>query len=202
MKSSSYWDIKWSACKVAEAPNNFAKRCYRLIHDKGFKTLLELGYGAGGDALFFARKGFTVTAVDISPTALRALHAANAQIHVFKKDMTRLHMKPNSFEVVYAHLSLHYFNDRTTDAIFNMVARILKKGGYFFVKCKSVDDALYGKGKKVGGDMFKKGHTRHFFSKEYMRKKLAPFAIIQVRRSSSTYHRMRSSFIEAVAVKS
>lgn len=42
----------------------------------GGRTALELGAGEGGDALWLAERGWTVTAVDISPTALARGQAA------------------------------------------------------------------------------------------------------------------------------
>lgn len=118
-----------------------------------------------------------------------------------KKDLSKLNLKVNSFDVVYTHLSLHYFDDKTTRKIFKKIFSILKPGGYLFVKCKSTDDMLYGVGKQVGLDMFKKKGewVRHFFSKEYMQKMLESFGVIKIRKTSSVYHSYKSSFIEAFA---
>ena len=66
---------------------------------------------------------------------------------------------------------------------------MLKRGGLLFVKCKSTDDMLYGKGRKLEENMYVfRGHVRHFFDKDYMIALLAKFQIIRVRRSSSAYH--------------
>ena len=35
--------------------------------------------------------------------------------------------------------------------------------GLIFIKCKSIDDDLYGKGEKIGEDLYNYGHLRHFF---------------------------------------
>lgn len=77
----------------------------------------------------------------------------------------------------------------------------MKNKGLIFVKCKSVDDALFGKGQRISENMYKKGHTRHFFSKEYMSKKLQKFKIIKISKTSSVYHNYKSAFIEALATK-
>ena len=98
-------------------------------------------------------------------------------------------------------MSLHYFDDKTTDKIFNNLHLALKKQGLLFIKCKSIDDALFGKGQKIAENMYKKGHTRHFFSKEYMSEKLKKFKVIKISKTSSVYHNYKSAFIEAVATK-
>jgi ubiquinone/menaquinone biosynthesis C-methylase UbiE len=117
-------------------------------------------------------------------------------------DIRNLSLKPNSFDIIYAHLSLHYFDDNATTQIFNKLYSVLKKDGLIFIKCKSTDDALYGVGEEVAPDMFyKDNHVRHFFSKEYMKEKLAKFHLIKIRKTSSVYRYYKSSYIEAIATK-
>ena len=91
--------------------------------------------------------------------------------------------------------------DKTTNKIFTNLFSLLEKGGLIFIKCKSVDDVLFGEGEKVGENMYRKVHVRHFFTKEYMAKKLKNFKILKIRKTSSVYHECKSAFIEAVATK-
>jgi len=112
-----------------------------------------------------------------------------------------LTFKDNSFDVIYAHLSLQYFNDAITTKIFDKLYRMLRPKGLLFVKCKSVKDKLYGKGRKVEEDVYVKSHLRHFFSKEYMLFQLGKFKVVRVRYSSSKYHSCVSGFVEGVGVK-
>ncbi|NQV13437.1 MAG: class I SAM-dependent methyltransferase [Parcubacteria group bacterium] len=198
--SEKYWQNKW-VNRTRESVNNFTHRSYALIKDKNFKTLLEVGCGSGQDSRYFYRQGFKITALDFSRSGIAQSKARQSDIDYQQQDIRQAKFKSNSFDVIYAHLSLHYFDDRTTTQIFNKLHRWLKPGGYIFIKCKSTDDSLYGQGKKVGSDMYDKGHVRHFFSKEYMAAKLKQFKIIKIRKTSSTYHLYKSSFIEAVAIK-
>jgi cyclopropane fatty-acyl-phospholipid synthase-like methyltransferase len=57
-------------------PSEPARRAAEVLRAAGAGTLLELGAGHGRDALFFARKGFTVYATDFSATALKQLTEA------------------------------------------------------------------------------------------------------------------------------
>ncbi len=201
--AKTYWDKKWQG-KPKMPVNDFARKCYDLIKNKGFKKLLDLGCGLGADSLYFAKKGFRVTALDCSKTALDRFKVLHPNIKYIQQDIGNLDLKNESFDIIYAHLSLHYFDDQTTTKIFNKIFAILKKGGYVFVKCKSIDDPLYGIGEKTGKDMYKykkESHTRHFFSEEYMKNKLKKFKITNIQKSSSVYADYRSNFIEAIAVK-
>lgn len=165
------------------------------------KTLLDLGCGDGRDAVYFVRHGLTVTAMDHSKSGIGALRKRHPEITSVLRDLRRLTFRRNSFDVIYAHLSLHYFTDSETRIIFRTLHRILKRNGLLFIKVKSTDDALYGKGEKLGPDIFRKGHTRHFFTKEYTREQLLGFKIVLLRKTSSVYSKYKSSFIEAIATK-
>lgn len=206
MDQQQIWEAKWSDPALTLPANNFARRAYSLL-DPSHKTLSDLGCGAGGDALYFAKKGLQVTAVDWSTTGLtilsdRAKRQKLGNITVLQQDITRLDFPKVSFDVVYAHLSLHTFDSQTTQNIFETIHYILKNDGLFFVKCKSVDDLRFGQGRKIADNTYEhKGKIRHFFDKEYMHSLLDNYRDVRVRRSSSVYHSYKASFIEAVAKK-
>jgi cyclopropane fatty-acyl-phospholipid synthase-like methyltransferase len=205
MDQKAYWELNWKD-KEIHPQNNFAKKCYAFIKNKRYSTLLDIGSGDGRDSIYFAKKGFKVTSIDFSKSSIKLLkNELNkrkiSEITAYFANIESMNLKGNSFDIIYAHLSLQYFDDEITTKIFNKIFQTLKKGGIFFIKCKSTNDALYGKGTKISENIYIKGHLRHFFSKEYMRKKLQNFEILKIRQTSSTYSTYKSSFIEAIAKK-
>ena len=196
------WSDKYEKEKV-KAVNNYAKRNFLEIKKHGrLKTLLDLGCGAGQDAVFFAKKGLTVTAVDFSKVGIKLIPKKIKNLKTAYLDIKNLNLKNNSFDIIYAHLSLHYFDDHTTTKIFNKLFHVLKKNGLIFIKCKSIEDDLYGLGKKIETNVFyRKNHIRHFFTKKYMEEKLKDFSIIKIKKNSSTYRYYKSAYIEAIATK-
>ncbi|MBW2982548.1 class I SAM-dependent methyltransferase [Candidatus Woesearchaeota archaeon] len=201
MKQAEFWKKK-PVKELLKKTNIFAKRSLKLIKQRKLKTILDLGCGRSRDPVFFANNGLVVTALDVSKNRLETLKRQNIKnIKIVQQDIRNLKFPENSFDVIYAHLSTHYFDDKTTTKIFDKLYKILKKDGLFLVKCKSTDDVMYGKGKKIEDNFYiLEGHARHFFDKDYMKDKLRKFKILKIRKSTSMYKR-KSHFIEAAAAK-
>ena len=201
MNDTNYWRNKWVGKRISP-PNTFARRAFELIKKaKGPRTLVDVGCGDGRDSIFFSERGLKVTALDLSESGIEKLKGRDKRIKCVLGDIRKHVFPPDSFDVVYAHLSLHYFDDHATRRIFKKLFRVLRRGGLIFVKCKATDDPLFGKGEKVGENMYRSGHTRHFFTTEYMRENLKDFEIIRVRKTRSSYDGFPSAFIEAIASK-
>jgi len=204
MRQEEFWKSK-PVKEVLKKPNNFVKRSLKLIKKRKLETILDLGSGRSRDSIYFAKNGLVVTSLDVAKNRLETIRKEINQKKVKNiksvcQNITKLNFPDNSFDVVYAHLSLHYFDDKTTSKIFDKIYEILKKNGLFFIKCKSTDDTYYGKGKKIEENIYFYKHIRHFFDKDYMKDKLKKFKILKIRKTNSLYKR-RSSFIEAVATK-
>lgn len=204
MKQQQIWESKWKKLREDSLPpSNFAKRAWKLIKDKN--TLLELGCGGGRDSIFFAKKGLQVTAVDFAASALERLKGEQ-NVEVKRQDISDLRINQR-FDVIYANLSLHYFDDRTTRSIFRRLHTLLNKSGFLFVRCKSTDDPLASIGEEIETNFFNiKGKNLHLFDKEYMADMLKDFIILSIRKTTSEHLTMekgviKSHFIEAIATK-
>lgn len=181
--------------------SQFARRVYLFIKNKKLVTFLDLGCGGGRDSAYFSQKGYDVTAVDIIKSGDQQKKLNSQKIKFIKSDIQKLKFKPESFDIIYAHLSLHYFDDKTTTQIFEKLNSILKPRGFLFIKCKSINDPLYGQGKRIEDNFYNFGHVRHFFSKEYMQEKLHNFKIIKISKTNTFKNPGKASFIEAFAQK-
>ena len=200
MIKNKKWKDKWIN-KNNWPESLFAKRVYLFIKNKRLKTVLDLGCGGGRDSQYFSRKGLVVTALDMATGEQQQEKLKRNNIRFIKSDIGDIRLKDDSFDMIYAHLSLHYFDNKKTEKILGSLYKILKPSGYIFIKCKSIDDPLFGKGKMIENNFYDFGHTRHFFSKEYMREKLKDFRIIKIFKTNSFKNPDRASFIEVFAQK-
>jgi len=195
-------------------PCALAKIALERMKKNKVGKILDLGSGEGKDGIFFAKNGYEVFCLDFSEKAIGSCKE-NAEsagvenlVHPLLEDISKpFKFEDGEFDAVFAHLSLHYFDDATTTKIFDEIHRVLKMGGLFFANVKSVNDPLYGKGKKIDEDTYELGHVRHFFSEAYLLEKSKRFEIVSVREleDESEYAKKevsgRSVFLEMIARK-
>lgn len=207
MQQQKHWNQlhkKRALDPYSNQPSAFAKRIIKLIPKKS--KLLELGCGVGNDSVFFADTGHKTQATDFSQvvidTNMQKFSSPNLKFAVL--DITKPFPFPdNTFDTVYARLSLHYFRDKVTKKVFREIARVLKPSGLLIFMCKTTSDELYGQGVEIEKDMFElDGHIRHFFTKEYARECLKKdFLITQINQGSEQIYSKDSDFIEVIAKK-
>ena len=183
----------------------FAEETNSLI--PAHSTILELGCGEGNDCIYFANQGHSITATDFSDVVIAQNKErwSNPNLTFGIQDTSApLGFGDKAFDVIYARLSLHYFDDKTTHKIFDEINRVLRPNGYISFMCKGVNDSIYGKGTKIETDMFElDGHVRHFFSEQYVRKLLGlhDFTAESIATGKEQIYDKVSAFIKVFARK-
>jgi SAM-dependent methyltransferase len=171
-----YKDADW-----IDKPSLFALDAIKYFPKSG--RILELGAGQGQDTRFFAEHGYTVVSTDIEESALELSRSKlpaklKSKVAIQKLDLRggNFPFDNVSFDVVYAHLSLHYFDVETTYKILDQITRVLKPGGTFAFFVNSTNDPEYGNGKHIEPDFFQIDNvTKRYFSVASTRKFIADF---------------------------
>lgn len=101
-------------------------------------NILELGSGLGNISRYFALRGYSVTGIEISPTAVhnanRIVEAENLNAHFFEGNVADLSRFQNqSFDAAIDGNCLHCLIGNERSEMMSEVFRVLKSGGYFFV---------------------------------------------------------------------
>lgn len=173
-------------------PNIFAQEILEYVPNEG--KLLCLGDGQGQDSRFFATKGYNVVATDLADKALvinrlKSAEAGLTNISIEKLDLLNpFPYGDSSFDIVYAHLSLHYFDLETTKKIFAEIYRVLKKDGYFCTFNNSISDPEYTNGKTIEQDYIDiEGVKKRFFSVDSIKDLLGCFQTVLLDNKGETY---------------
>lgn len=157
-----------------EQPSEPAVHAAGVFRAAAVSDLLELGAGHGRDAVYFARRGFTVTAADFSATALEQLRAAAGRDRVAGRVTTVVHdvreplpLPDASVDAVFAHMLLCMaLSTKEIQVLVAEVARVLRPGGTFVYTVRHTEDAHYGTGTSRGDDIYEQGgFAVHFFDR-------------------------------------
>lgn len=159
MKAKDIWDKihnSYSSQDWINKPSIFAESVVPLFPRVG--KILEIGGGLGQDSKYFSELGYTVLLTDISEDALikaKESFKPDSSIETKVLDISKpLPFDNDSFDVVYSHLSIHYFNTETTKSIFKEVRRVLRTGGIFAILLNSTTDPEYNTGDKIEENYF------------------------------------------------
>lgn len=181
-----YWDKQHTKYKEEDwidLPSIFAEFAIKYFPESG--RILELGAGQGQDSRYFAKHGYYVVSTDNNPVALKESKEKLEEQKLNNIELEnvllghKLPYKDGEFDVVYAHLSLHYFDDKTTKAVFNEIYRVLKKDGIFAFFTNSTSDPEYKSGTMLENDLFEiEGKQKRFFTVESAKQYAASFTPI------------------------
>ncbi len=110
-------------------------------------TVLDLGSGTGRNSFYFAELGCDVFGLEISKTAIEIAkqNAKDASLNIdYKKQSIgeKFPLRDNSMDIVLDVTSSNSLTESEREVYLFETHRVLKSGGYFFVKalCKDGDD--------------------------------------------------------------
>ena len=127
---------------------------------------LDLGCGIGADTQYLIERGYKVISVDYSKEAINNINlnikGGEGKILDMNEKFT---FDDNSFYLIIADISLHYFNEEKTKHIMNEIKRILKKNGILLARVSSINDKYYGAGS--GDEIEERFYDHGSYSQRY-----------------------------------
>jgi ubiquinone/menaquinone biosynthesis C-methylase UbiE len=209
MEPLDYWQIKhqkYATTKWINKPTIFAKQIIKIL-PKNTK-LIDLGAGQGQDSRFFADNNFQVTSTDLTTKALEISKSKHLDQNIEYKvvDLSQeLPFKNSSYDIVYSHLALQFFDEETTKKLFDEIYRILKKGGIFAAFVNTINDPEVARSEKIEEEYFlcPVGIKKRFFSIEYFRQLIGnKYQIKILDENGETYKDSIKNLIRFVGTKS
>lgn len=154
-------------------PTKLAFTALDVMQKNGIKKILELGCGQGRDCIFFAERGYSITAVDFSPEAIDFVRKTSKEKKLDNLDALVKNLKEinyvQEYDCVYSNLALQFFNEKELEEIFKRISISLKDGSWFILSTKKPGDKYYQVGEQINPNAYRtKGITRYFFEKDVL----------------------------------
>ena len=172
-----------------------------LFRNNKVQRILDLGCGSGRYLVHFAKLGYTLSGIDISPEAIKqvtqVLADENLQAELQCADMIKLSWPDNFFDAVLSIRVIEHNQVSSIRKIIQEVYRVIKDGGYFFINIKKYppwEDWKGGKFTQIDHHLYvptegpEKGIIHYFFTKDELEDLFADFSMITLDEDKKHQH--------------
>ncbi len=126
---------------------------------------LDLGTGPGTQAIALCKLGFTVVATDLSSAAIKGAKALTEKNNLnidFRQDNIIQTKLAGTFDFVFDRGCFHVMQPEDRVTYLNNISRLIKKGGYLFLKTFCYKEKMEG-----GPYRFRPEEIKKIFSSEF-----------------------------------
>ncbi len=195
------WDALWQTeagrkgwIEVEQDVRDLEKR----LAAKGVSRVLDLGCGIGRHSLFFASRGYQVTAIDASVKAVEYTHnaarTAGVAMTVTESPMTAVPFDDGYFDYVLAWNVIYHGDPVTVRRVLSEIARVLRPHGIFQGTMLTKRNAYYGKGTEVAPDTYvndledEKKHAHFYCNARELAELLHGFEMLSLHQREQLKH--------------
>jgi 2-polyprenyl-3-methyl-5-hydroxy-6-metoxy-1,4-benzoquinol methylase len=179
--AQEYWDNRYGTeGKIwGDKPSLTANHALGLFQKAGIKNLLVPGSGYGRHTAFFARAGYDVTGIEISPVAIEMAYQNDHMSHFHLASVLEMSSVYGQFDAIYCFNVLHLFLEAKRALFIRRCENRLTKSGLMFFTVFSEKEANYGKGTPVETNTFetRPGRPAHYFTEQDLRRHFARYDI-------------------------
>lgn len=137
MTLSKPWNWALSENPAWLDPSDEGRAIAERWKNHGVESVLDFGCGLGRHAIFFAQRGFRVSAFDLSQDAVDHLNAwakrENLPIKTETADMLNLPYSDNAFDAIFAFHTVFHTDSVGIRKIINEIKRVLKPKGQLYL---------------------------------------------------------------------
>jgi len=144
------WEVVYRETTPPWETGSPAGELVRVVHEGVLKpaTTLELGCGTGANAVYLARRGFEVTAVDGSPTAIerartRAEHQG-ALLRIVLGDVFEFARTAGTFDLVFDAGFYHFMRRSDLSRLLDLLWRVTHPGSFYFTLAGATGETAEG----------------------------------------------------------
>lgn len=152
MNETASWDDRYKSGETPWDSGHASKELQRVVSERSIAPcrMLELGCGTGTNAIYLARLGFAVTALDIAPRAIEQARAkaakAGVAIDFRQADLLNLPDVGPPFPFVFDRGVYHHLRSVDLPGFLGVLSRVVQAGGFYLTLAGNANDSNAGKG--------------------------------------------------------
>jgi SAM-dependent methyltransferase len=135
-----------------------------FFRKKGLNNILIPGFGYGRNAKIFSDKGFNVTGIEISETAIAlARKHYGDNLKVYHGSVNSMPFDRELYDGIFCYALIHLLNEKERKVFINNCYNQLRPSGYMVFTTISKKYSAYREGKEIGKDTFETKHGVNLF---------------------------------------
>ena len=180
---SEFWEIAFQAKKMmwGEESTIAAIETSETFKELGFKNILIPGFGYGRNAKPFYTKGFNVTGIEISSTAIKLAHEfLGDEIRIFHGSVDNMPFDQYVYDGIFCHALIHLLDSDQRKKLIRDCYHQLQHNGLMVFTTITKDASTYGVGEKLGTDRYKTQHDvdLYFYDEASIKQEFKAFGLI------------------------
>lgn len=183
MSQISYWNKQFSDDGLiwGDQPSIATEIALSLFKDDKVKKLLIPGVGYGRNSKPFTSKGFTVTGIEISPTACKLAKKYDPLLNLVEGSIFDVELSTEKYDAIFCFDVLHLFLKEERTKFIKKCEKKLNPNGFMFFTVLSENDDYFGTGNEVETNTFKVKQNKliHFFTQADLAESFKDFIKIQ-----------------------
>lgn len=172
-------------------PADCAVEAAELFGEHGLETVLVPGFGYGRNAKVFVDRGFEVTGIEISQTAIDLAKEHDGEtIQVYHGPVSEMPFDDEVYDGVFCYALIHLLDVPERAKLIQDCYNQLRSGGFMVFVAISKSTAAYGQGKQVGPDTFLTPHgvTIFYYDRDAVDQEFGGYGMVEAKEITEPVH--------------
>ncbi|MEN7550008.1 class I SAM-dependent methyltransferase [Rapidithrix thailandica] len=183
---SEFWESAFNSNDRmwGEKPTDNAHTVLELMQKNNIKSILIPGFGYGRNAKVFYDKGFDVTGIEISKTAIkRARKHFGSEVIIHYGSVTEMPFDKNQYQSIYCYSLIHLLNKADRKKLIDDCYTQLKHTGIMVFVALSINDKRFGVGEELEKNTFHSPHglNLYFYDEKSIIEEFGDYNIIEAK---------------------
>lgn len=185
IEKGALWDFNPSDSTIIAA---------KLFQENNLNKILIPGVGYGRNAKLFIDRGFNVTGIEISETAIELAKKNNLNFNIYHGSIIDIPFDSETYDAIFCYATLHLFNKSQRQEILNNCYNLLEQNGLMFFNVVSIYSIEEFVGKIVDENTKKleNGIELHFYNSESILNDFGNYNIINISKIAEPIKHMKN----------